>query len=44
MPYVAYSDSAYNWKASVMCFDGSAWVLVGAPGFSAAAAGAINLC
>jgi hypothetical protein len=33
--YVAYSDISYDFKANVMKFDGSSWVYVGAPNFSA---------
>lgn len=33
-PYVAFQDSAYGNRASVMTFDGTSWVYVGTPGFS----------
>jgi len=29
IPYVAFSDAAYNNKASVMKYDGTNWVYVG---------------
>jgi hypothetical protein len=35
-PYVAYSDSANNFRTTVMRFDGANWIAVGALGFSAA--------
>ena len=34
VPYVAFCDSLYGYKATVMKFDGSNWVNVGSPGFS----------
>ncbi len=33
-PYIAYSDEAKDFKASVMKFDGNNWVQVGSAGFS----------
>lgn len=33
-PYIAYLDDAHNDAVSVMKYNGSAWVNVGAPGFS----------
>jgi hypothetical protein len=42
-PYVAYSDSAISYKATVMKFDGTNWVNVGNNGFSASEAFSINL-
>ncbi|MBI2722991.1 MAG: T9SS type A sorting domain-containing protein [Bacteroidetes bacterium] len=41
--YVSYLDQPNNYKASVMRFDGSSWVYVGAPGFSAGDAGSPSL-
>ena len=39
VPYVAYTDGANNYKATVMKYDsGSGWVLVGSAGFSDGAA------
>ncbi len=34
-PYVAYFDFANSYKATVMKYTGTAWVLVGTAGFSA---------
>ncbi len=34
-PYVAYRDKGNSYKATVMRFNGSTWVNVGTPGFSA---------
>lgn len=34
VPYVAYSDVPYDFKATVQKFDGNSWVYVGAPGFA----------
>ncbi len=41
--YVAYRDSANNYKASVMKFDGSNWVYIGGPGFTPSQAQYISL-
>lgn len=42
-PYMVYSDSVNNYKATVIRFDGSAWVPLGTPGFSAAEADYTNI-
>lgn len=34
-PYVAYGDKFYNYKATVMKYNGQNWVSVGPPGFTA---------
>jgi len=42
-PYVAFSDAANGNKASVMKFDGSAWVNVGQAGFTQARSDVISI-
>lgn len=34
-PYVIFGDPAYDYRASIMTFNGSSWVYFGEPGFSA---------
>ena len=34
IPYVSFMDSAYQWRASAMMYDGSNWVYIGTRGFS----------
>ncbi len=43
IPYVAYVDSANNFKATVMKYNGTNWVNVGNPGFSLDNASSISL-
>jgi hypothetical protein len=42
-PYVAFNDSANDYKATVMTYDGSDWVVVGNTGFSAGQASYVSL-
>lgn len=42
-PFVAFCDSIYGYKATVMKFDGTNWVTVGSPGFSSGPASHFDL-
>ena len=42
-PYVAYRDAANNLKTTVMKFNGTTWVNVGAAGFSAGKVGSLDI-
>jgi hypothetical protein len=42
VPYVAFSDGDYGEKATLMKYNGSSWVNVGSPGFSAGAVANYN--